>query len=323
MTRQEALSAFQDEELFLFEEKKEQFIVGLEEKAEEFSVSVRQVLSVLMKEIVKKKKEKIMFIYFSLLRSDMLNDHYQVLVRAMDANWHMDEDAAETTFSIDYLFEPVKELKEKLELDRRKYMGKVNSYDVVNMIQDCVMEWNQILSLQLHYMFRDMEENEDFAQIPKHSTWGIYWGEYRDESELVAFADREKKEQKDWDRCLRLSKEQEEVMINKFWYEADLKDSDCSNKLLLFSQFENCDLTSLCFDGADLTGVQFRNCSIKKCSFCNANMRQSDFSNCTWEENDFTGADVENAVFQEKDIPFLHLDPQQLQVIFVDRREME
>ena len=95
------------------------------------------------------------------------------MVRAMDANWHMDEEAAETSLSIDYLWEPVKELKEKMELDRRKYMGKVNSYDVANMIQNCVIEWNKILSIQLHYMFRDIEANEDFAQIPKYPTWGI------------------------------------------------------------------------------------------------------------------------------------------------------
>ena len=54
-----------------------------------------------------------------------------------------------------------------------------------------------------------------------------------------------------------------------------------------------------------------------------AHLRQADFQGCTWKDNDFSGADMRNAVFMEQELPFLHLDPEQLQVILVDRRHGE
>ena len=49
----------------------------------------------------------------------------------------------------------------------------------------------------LRFIFRDVEENPNFAEIEKSDTWAVYWGEYRDHTELVAHVNREKKEQID------------------------------------------------------------------------------------------------------------------------------
>ncbi|WP_077611733.1 pentapeptide repeat-containing protein [Clostridium sp. Marseille-P2415] len=319
MTRQEALEKWKEEEKDYLEEKKRQFFMELQEKAEEVSNVIKQAFSSLREEITRGEKEKIMFFYFSLLRIDILKKEYNVLAQAMDARWYMDRSPAEVTFSLDFLFSMLDEIRERLELDERKYMGKVGRHDISNFLLETAMEWNQILAGQLRFLFRDIEENRDFADIPKLDTWGIYWGEYRDASELIACVDREKKEQKDWDRALRLTGEQETAMVSKFWYQAELRDSDCRGKLLLFSQFENCSLTNLRFTEADLSGAQFKNCTIKACSFQNAVMRQADFVNCVWEDNDFSGADLSYSIFMEKDVPFLHLEPEQLQTILIDR----
>ncbi|MDR0925876.1 MAG: pentapeptide repeat-containing protein [Hungatella sp.] len=321
MTRQEALERFREEEREYLEEKKGQFFLEIQDKALELSKTIQQAFSALREKA--EGKEKIMFFYFSLLRIDALNGDYNVLAQALDARWYLDTEPAEVTCSIGFFFSMMDEIKEQLELDRRKYMGKVNKYDISNFLQEILMEWNQILAGQLRFLFRDIEENRDFADIPKLDTWGIYWGEYRDANELIANVDREKKEQKDWDRALHLTEEQEGAMVSKFWYEADLKNSDCRGKALLFSQFENCSLTNLCFEEAVLSGAQFKNCTIKGCSFQNAVIRQADFVNCRWEDNDFKGADLEYSIFMEKDVPFLHLDPEQLQTILIDRRGEE
>ncbi|WP_313577841.1 pentapeptide repeat-containing protein [Lacrimispora sp.] len=321
MTRQEALERFREEEREYLEEKKGQFFLEIQDKALELSKAIQQAFSSLREEAA--GKEKIMFFYFSLLRIDALNGDYNVLAQALDARWYMDTEPAEVTFSIRFLFSMMAEIKVRMEQDRRKYIGKINQYDISNFLQEILMEWNQILAGQLRFLFRDIEENSDFADIPKLDTWGIYWGEYRDANELIANVDREKKEQKDWDRALHLTEEQEGAMVSKFWYEADLKDSDCKGRALLFSQFENCSLTNLCFEEAILSGAQFKNCTIKGCSFQNAVIRQADFVNCRWEDNDFRGADLEYSIFLEKDVPFLHLEPEQLQTILIDRRTEE
>ena len=43
----------------------------------------------------------------------------------------------------------------------------------------------------------------------------------------------------------------------------------------------------------------------------------------TWEENDFEGADMLHSVFAEEELPFIHLKPEQLQLILVDRGRQE
>lgn len=320
MTRQEALQKFHEEEMEYLEEKKLQFYKGLQQQAEELSGVIRDAFKELKEEVLRLEKEKIMFFHFSLLRVDLLRKEYRFFVQAFDARWYMDSEPAETTFSLTFLFSILEEIKKKLTLDAGKYMGKINRYDISELLQNNAMEWNQILAGELRFLFRDIEENKDFSEIPKLETWGIYWGEYRDASELIAFVDREKKDQKDWERALRLSKEQEEALISKYWFSMEVKDSDGSGKYFLFNEFENCTLTQISFDDSNLSGSRFKNCTIKECSFHNAVIRQADFVNCKWENNDFAGADLTSSIFLEKDIPYLHMEPEQLQTILIDRR---
>lgn len=320
MTRQEALQKFHEEEMEYLEEKKLQFYKGLQQQAEELSGVIRDAFKELKEEVLRLEKEKIMFFHFSLLRVDLLREEYRFFVQAFDARWYMDSEPAETTFSLTFLFSILEEIKKKLTLDAGKYMGKINRYDISELLQNSAMEWNQILAGELRFLFRDIEENKDFSEIPKLETWGIYWGEYRDASELIAFVDREKKDQKDWERALRLSKDQEEALISKYWFSMDVKDSDGSGKYFLFNEFENCTLTQISFDDSNLSGSRFKNCTIKECSFHNAVIRQADFVNCKWENNDFAGADLTSSIFLEKDIPYLHMEPEQLQTILIDRR---
>lgn len=320
MTRQEALQRFHEEETEFLEEKKLQFYKGMQQQAEELSGVLRDAFKVLKEEVKRLEKEKIMFFHFSLLRVDLLLEEYRFFVQAFDARWYMDTEPAETTFTLKFLFSMLEDVKKKLTLDAGKYMGKVNRYDISEILQNNAMEWNQILAGELRFLLRDIEENKDFSDIPKLDTWGIYWGEYRDASELVAFVDREKKYQKDWERALRLSRDQEEALISKYWYDMEIRDSDGSGTYFLFNEFENCTLTQIAFDNTNLSGSRFRNCTIKGCSFQNAVIRQADFENCKWEDNDFSGADLTNSIFFEEDIPFLHMEPEQLQTILIDRR---
>ena len=139
-------------------------------------------------------------------------------------------------------------------------------------------------------------------------------------SDMIACADREKKEQKDWNRALRETKGDEGRLVSSFWYEAELQDSDCSGKALCFLQFENCSLQNMNFGKADLIGARFRKCKLTSCDFRGAILRQTIFEECKWDQCDFQGADLTECIFFEDDIPFLHLDADQLQVILIDRR---
>lgn len=323
MTRQEALKCFEKETEPILEKGKSVFYQELQEKIEELSEILCQAIHRIKQEANRLEKEKIMFLHFSLLRIGLEKGEYQILAQAMDARWYLDTEPAEIEFSLDFLFPMWQGIRQRLMDDAQKYLGKVNRYDVEHLIAAAVMDCNSMLAQVLRFMFRDIEENPDFIELEKLDTWGIYWGEYRDHTELIAHVNREKKTQLDWDRALRQTKNDENSMVSGFWYQAELKDSDCKGKQLYFIQFEECVLENMSFDDSVLTGARFKKCRIKNCSFRNAMIHQADFSDCLWEGNHFEGADMMHSVFMERELPFIHLEPEQLQVILVDRGQQE
>lgn len=323
MTRQEALAQFREETLPIFTQVEAAFGRGLGNQIEKLTEAIKDVFSGLRQEAVRLEKEKLMFFHISLLRTGILQQTWQAMAQAMDARWYLDTEPAQVCFSLDFLFSMYSTVRSELMSNTRKYMGKVNSYDVEHLLEESVMKCNSVLAQQTRYMFRDIEENEEFAAMEKTEVWSIYWGEYRDACELVACVNREPKNQVEFERALRQTKEEETSMIFSYWYNAQLKRVNCMEKLLYFVQFENCSLENMVFDRAILTGARFRNCRIRNCSFKGTEMRQTDFQDCVWENNDFSGADLENAVFMEQELPYLHLDSEQLQVILVDRRRAE
>lgn len=320
MTRQEALAQFREEAQPILTQGEEAFGRELENQIEKLTGTIKDVFSKLGQEAVRLEKEKLMFFHISLLRTGILQQTWQAVAQALDARWYLDTEPAQAVFSLDFLFSGYDAVRGELMPMTRKYLGKINSYDVEHLLEESVMKCNSILAQQTRYMFRDIEEDEAFAAMDKTEVWSVYWGEYRDACELVACVNREPKSQLEFDRALRQTDNEETSMIFSYWYSAELKDANCADKLLYFVQFENCSLENMVFDGAVLTGARFRNCRLHHCSFRGAGMRQADFENCVWEDNDFSGADLENAVFMEQELPYLHLDSGQLQTIFVDRR---
>lgn len=320
MKREEALAKFREEEQNYIDGIKAGFLVKIQENANDIADCLQKVFSDIRSAVEERGKKDIMFIHFSILRIDFLNHIYRFLAQVMDARWYMDTDPVEVTFFLGDCFSAFTEARQKLELDSKKYMGKVNRYDIDNLLMEAGMECNIMLANLLRFVFRDIEKNQDFESLPKLPTWGIRWGEYRDASDMIACADREKKEQKDWNRALRETKGDEGRLVSSFWYEAELQDSDCSGKALCFLQFENCSLQNMNFGKADLIGARFRKCKLTSCDFRGAILRQTIFEECKWDQCDFQGADLTECIFFEDDIPFLHLDADQLQVILIDRR---
>lgn len=326
MNRQEAMERFKEEHQETLKLAREQFWqrAQSQEYSDKLAQILKQVFFSLRAEVERTDKDKLMFFYFSLLRVDLLNRNYHVKVQAFDARWYLDTEPLELTFSLAELFEILNPVWDQLLDGTRKYIDKVNTYDVGNIMQELAMECNGLLAHQLRFMLRDIEENRDFAGTPKEKVWSIRWGEYRDHSEVIACADRIAKDQQTWERSVRKAAKKEKPeheLAAGYWYGAELSNTDCRDLPMYFINFEDCTLKHICFNGANMTGARFRNCRIESCSFQGAVLRQADFTGCTWNNNDFAGADVTNAVFMEQELPFIHLEAEQLQTILIDRRQ--
>lgn len=233
-----------------------------------------------------------------------------------EEKWFLDPEPVEWSFRADYIFAGFNEVWDML-LDKQKYyVGKLNAYDVDNMVREAIMECCLMAGDLLRFYFRDVEEMPEFIAAKKQAVWQIYWGEYRGESVLVAQADREPKTENQWLMAVRDDKEGSELK-ESYWYQAELSQGNCEKKDLSFAVFEDCVLKKLMFKEAILAGARFKNCRIENCDLEGADCRMAYFEHCTWIEPELKGANMEHTIFTEDGIPAEWLDETQTAEVLI------
>ena len=311
MTREEALRVFQQEHSQLLEQCQQRFIDDFPNKVQTLMERINHAFASIRKQVEEQEKEKVVFFHFSLLRCDLLVRKFTILLQVQDIRWFLDPMPLETLFSVDFLYENLVQTWDWLLDERKKYIGKVSTYDVEFMMSDLIFTCNRIVGNALRYFFRDIEDSTEFMAIPKEFTWDIYWGEYRNEAILTARVARIPKTQKEWQTALQLDTEGTKLS-ESYWYQASLETGNCSGKLLCFMTFEDCQLKNINFKTADLTGARFCNCLIENCDFESAILTTTLFENCRWLNTSLLNAELRQAVFTEDSIPEEGLDDRQL-----------
>lgn len=316
MIRQEALQIFEKYKKIVLQSHKPKFWDHLQKNA----VPLRKTIEEAMRELKEKAFEKKDMVYFqfSLLRIDILSRNYTVLLHAYDNRWYLDEEPVSVTLNLNFLFHTLNEVWDQLESESKRYVGKINSYDVANTIFQEAIYCNDLIAHSLRFIIRDIEKNEDFMAISKADLWVLRWGEYRDQSEIVIQRDRRKKEQKDWEKALNTVKEKEDHLVASYWYQMDIKEGNCKESQLYFIGFEKSKLKDMDFTQASLLGALFKECEMTKCQFRGAILKETDFRGSHFEEVSFEGADLTNAIFSRDQVPHLNLSPEQLQQIIIE-----
>lgn len=310
MDRKTALRQFQEEQSPLLKQCRDDCICKFQQNAEELAVNVRKAFSLL-------PDKEFAYFYFSLLRCDLTKRKYTILFQAQDEKWFLDPEPVEWSFRADYIFAGFNEVWDML-LDKQKYyVGKLNAYDVDNMVREAIMECCLMAGDLLRFYFRDVEEMPEFIAAKKQAVWQIYWGEYRGESVLVAQADREPKTENQWLMAVRDDKEGSELK-ESYWYQAELSQGNCEKKDLSFAVFEDCVLKKLMFKEAILAGARFKNCRIENCDLEGADCRMAYFEHCTWIEPELKGANMEHTIFTEDGIPAEWLDETQTAEVLIE-----
>lgn len=303
MDRETALRRFQEEQYPILEQCRDDCVRKFQQNAEGLAANVRKAFSLL-------PDRAFAYFYLSLLRCDLTKRKYTILFQAQDERWFLDPEPAEWSFQADPVFEGFNGVWDQLLDEQKRYVGKLNTYDVDNMVRGAIMECCLMIGDLLRSYFRDIEEMPEFMAVKKQAAWQIYWGEYRGESVLVAQADREPKTEDRWLQAIRDDKDGSELK-ESYWYQAELSQGDCEKKDLSFAVFEDCGLKDLVFKGAVLAGARFKNCRIEGCDLEGADCRMAYFEHCTWIGPRLKGADFKGAVFTEDGIPAEWLDKAQ------------
>ncbi len=313
MNREEALKEFSEEYQFILQQCQRKCIEEFPQKAMDLLIKIREVLA-------KIPDREFSYFHFSLLRCDLINRKYRILFQAQNQEWFLDKGTFEEIFSIDNLFFDFDKVWSELLDKRKKYIGKINPYDVNNLMQKEIMICNQLIGNLLRFYFRDVEETPEFSAIKKTDSWQIRWGEYRGESVLLAQAERIPKTEKEW--LENIEKDGNDMELREsYWYHAELTKGDCYKKDMSFSVFEECHLSNINFKEADLTGIRFRNCRLEYCNFEQADCSMAYFEHCQWIQPILTKAIFRQTVFTQDSLPLEQMDERQTAGVLVRKEK--
>lgn len=317
MTRAEALEQFKDRHCGKTEVLEKEFTDGIESGLDEIMGRILAAFGEIADQAREQDKPMCVFFLFSLLRYDLLQDIARVRLDVMDGSWYLDREPLYAEFDLSFLFAHYFKWRTELLTDMREYRGKVNQYDVERMVQEEVMSAAGILTQILRILFRKIEEQENFARIPKGAFWEIQFGEYRDYSEPIIRMNREPRSEEEW---LEKMEEEEDTpgrMQFSWWHGVGLTGGNCREKDLDFITFENCNLKDIDFESAKMTGARFLSCKLEKCSFKQADLSQAEFESCQFTDCDFTGAGLQQAVFSLEGLEAEWFDDKQQEEMLV------
>lgn len=321
MDREQAILKYREETRKQVEDYRVEMLEHLLERAQQLEDMVKHGMDQLGDNIQEMQKEYVSFFYMSMLKTDLVNRKYRFLLHAMNFQWYLDEELVEVYVDAGDLFEPLSKLWDHLIEESRRYMGVINQYDIQHMLFDELKVIDSTISRILRYRLRDWEKKEIFSNVPLSPYWFLKWGEYRDQTEFIIQTDRVVKEKHVWKEELKKAAHKPETMIFSYWYQGDCEESQIEKLEMMFMVFEECRLVDLKFWHCNLEGSRFTSSSLCRCSFEECNLCGADFTGCSFEQVSFLGSQLTGALFPADSIPFLTLDPEQLQTVLIKREE--
>lgn len=321
MVREEALQNYKEavrERILAFRSHMGEHIL---QHAEELEALVETAMKFLGTQMEKQGKEYVCFLYFSLLKTDLITRNYRIQLHGLDIGWYMDPEPAEVYVDAKKLFQPFDELWDDLIQANKGYGVFVNDYDILHILFDELTVADNIICQILRYRLRDWEKSGIFDPVPRAACWTVRWGEYRDYTEILVRTDRVEKSPDVWKEELSKAARKPETLVFSYWYKGTYGNRTIQDLDMRFTVFEDSTIENTVFQNCNLEGSRFPGSRLVGCSFADCNLWGADFRECTFEQTSFAEAELTAAVFPAESVPFLNISAEQLQVIRLDREE--
>lgn len=326
------------------------------EKLKEILVDGLRLLAKKVKDIQTLKPDyKLYLIEFEFLRVNVLNNTYKIYISGYNQSLFLDELAVNEEISLKFLFEPCLKLKNELLSKKAVYIGKINEYDIKIIIMKTAAECFEMIKEYARESMWNIDEENILDEDIMGNYYFIKWAEYHEKGEVIFSMDTRKKSIEQF-ADLKKYPEEKLMYTYTVWRNVDFKDCDVSKQKMFFinfmestltninfesnyiikSQFKKTEINKCCFDSciaikssfensriknssfenADCRLVSFKNAELKEVNFKNCNLSNTSFINCKFKDVSFEDSVLEGAVFNENDIPFIHLSAEQLQSIY-------
>ena len=131
-------------------------------------------------------KGEIHYIYFSLLRTSILEGKGEFRIDFYDENWFLDKEECSINMDMSFLYQTLFELKSSLKSKKMEYGKDITDMDIEEIIMDEADKYHILSSEFLKEIIKEQFINVDsYKEINKSKNLKILVGEFMDDVEIV------------------------------------------------------------------------------------------------------------------------------------------
>lgn len=335
MGREEAKKIYKEEVSEHLQNGMELLQKNWEKKEEEIKQIILETLLQLFS--CNEDKEQIQYVQMSLLRSQMDEDVYKMLLSLHNETYFLDPAPRMQVVDISNIFAPLKEVRTRLYQVIGEYQGKIENFDADRMIRETAMTFYKKQADYCRVLFRDLGQWGAEKGVLPWNRLVVKWGGFQEESETVYLTDTRKKSQSQFLTYNEKNSinEWDVQYVYQSWETACFTDMTVQKMNLLFlmlrncsmercqwescmvhgAEFQNSKIKQTVFAGCDMSGCDFRDVEFSQVQFIQCNLTGADFTRAKLEMIQFPGSQMGDAKFSRDGLYCEGLDASQLQQV--------
>jgi|GEM_PF-4421921 len=318
MEKKDIITKFIEDSLEI-KKAKENFIKNITDNIEQIIKIFMEQIEICAKKVKEAGKENISYMHISLLKVDMLLGIYKYRIQIQNNEWYMDKEQIIYEFILSEFFMPLIKLKEELLEKSRQYIGKINKYDINNIIFEEADKYNEVLIVIMREAFYQLDKEDLINKVTKEEYFIIRMGEFRGESEIIYKRDNVVKNMEIWNDAQRGEIKAKHKLIYSCWNDMVIMKNQSQYKDFSFAQFKKVNITNGIFNSCEFASTIFIDCEFNNCLFINCSFNRSKLINCQFINTRFDNSIMKEVLCQKGNLLKMELTEEQLKGIYVYR----
>lgn len=242
------------------------------------------------------KKEKIAYIHFSVLRTNILLKKHEIRIDAFDENWYMDPMECSYSYPVNEIYTYLEKYSNVVE---ELWKQSTDLNDFSDVYRKVFLESNIYLFYVAEIIrqgMRKLIETEEYKSVAKAECFVVCIGGYMDKFDILYKEDYTKKDSAVVRRRLQSGKQK--IFSYEIFEKLDLSKGDYRDLEFQYSSFDNSNLSN-----SDMTKCRFIICNFKSAILKDVRMDKAkifgtDFSGALLQNVDFSGAKLKSIIFK-------------------------
>jgi hypothetical protein len=133
----------------------------------------------------KQVKGEIKYIYFSLLRTSILENNGEYRIDLYDENWFLDKEETSINMDLNFIYVPLFDFVKKLKEKKKEYGRTITDMDIENIMLREVYKFHVLAVEFLKDAAKKFTDTHSYEEMRKTADITILAGEYMDEAEII------------------------------------------------------------------------------------------------------------------------------------------